>query len=272
MMKRLLSAVLLIAPLVAGAQVVSTTPPADQPPAPQAVPPPPPATPPAPQSSAPVEQLPQDDTYDEGEALPPADQYASPPTAVAPAAPSGQWVWTDQYGWIWMPYGTAYTYLPVGAYPDMYVYFPAYGWRWCVAPWVWGIGPRPFFGVYGWARFGWYGRGYGRWYGFHGGPVWAGRGWGHPGWYGHPGYPGTAVRPVPRLGFAAARPGGFARSGVVARPAPVARGGFSAPHGGTFSAPHGGTFSAPHGGSFSAPRGGGFSGGHAVAHGGFGRR
>jgi hypothetical protein len=258
MMKRLLSAVLLIAPLVAGAQVVSTYPPADQPPAPQpqALPPPPPAAPPAPQSAAPVEPLPQDDTYDEGEALPPADE-----TAAAPTSSSGQWVWTDQYGWIWMPYGNAYTYLPAGAYPDMYVYFPAYGWRWCVAPWVWGVGPRPYFGVYGWARFGWYGHGYGHWYGFHPAPVWAGRSWGHPGWYGHPGYPGTAVRPGPRPGVVVSRPGGSARSGVVARPAPFR----SAP------APHAG-FSAPRGGGFSGPRGGGFSGGHAVAHGGFARR
>src|SRR5262245_7109584 len=81
--------------------------------------------------------------------------------------------------------GSAYTYVPAGAYPDMYVYFPAYGWRWVVAPWVWGIGPHPYFGVYGWARYGWYGHGFGRWYGFRGGPVWAGRVWGHP--YVHPG-------------------------------------------------------------------------------------
>ena len=70
-----------------------------------------------------------------------------------------------------MPYGAGYTYLPASAYPDMYVYYPAYGWRWVVAPWVWGIGPRPYFGVYGGARFGWYGHGYGRWYGYRGGPV-----------------------------------------------------------------------------------------------------
>src|SRR5678816_2048392 len=86
-------------------------------------------------------------------------------------------------------------------YPDMYLYVPAYGWRWVVAPWVWGIGPRPYFGVYGFARFPWYGRGYGRWYGYRGGPVWAGRGWGHPGWYGpgHPAVPGRVVRPAPHV-------------------------------------------------------------------------
>ena len=259
-MKKLLSAVLLLAPLVAGAQVVSTTPPVDQAPLPQpqAVPPPPPAAPPS--SMAPVQPLPQDDTYGEPDVQEPTDQYASPPIAAAPAPANGQWVYTSQYGWVWMPYGAAYTYLPAGAYPDMYVYFPVYGWRWVVAPWVWGVGPRPYFGVYGWTRYAWYGHGFGRWYGYHGGPVWAGRGWGRPGSYGHPGYPGTVVRPAPhvagpRPGAVVTRPGGFARSGVIARPVPVAR-------------------PAPVArGGFAAPRGGGFSGGHAVGHaGGFGRR
>jgi hypothetical protein len=164
--------------------------------------------------------------------------------AVAPAPATGQWVYTAQYGWVWMPYGAAYTYLPAGAYPDMYLYVPAYGWRWVVAPWVWGIGPSPYFGVYGWARFPWYGHGFGRWYGFRGGPVWASRGWGHPGWYGvapHPTVPGRLVRPAPhvftpRPGVVVTpRPGGFAR------PAPIARsGGFAAPRPGGFAGPRGG--------------------------------
>jgi hypothetical protein len=185
----------------------------------------------------------------------PADpELAPPPVAVAPAPAGGQWVYTSQYGWVWMPYGSAYTYVPAGAYPDMYVYYPSYGWRWVVAPWVWGIGPRPYFGLYGWARYGWYGHGFGRWYGYRGGPVWASHGWGHPGWYGHPVVrPNVVVHPAPyvapRPGVVVTRPGGFARPGVIARPAPVAQRGFS------------------------APRAGGFSGGHAVGHvGGFGRR
>jgi hypothetical protein len=148
-----------------------------------------------------------------------------------------------------MPYGTGYTYLPASAYPDMYVYTPAYGWRWVVAPWVWGLGPRPYFGVYGWNRFAWYGRGFGRWYGYRGGPVWASRGW-----YGAPAhrvYPGAVVRPAPhvvapRPGVVVTRPGSFARPGVVVRPGPVVR-------------------SAPVARSAPAPRTGGFSG-HAVGH------
>ncbi|HEY1334205.1 MAG TPA: hypothetical protein VGF31_08110, partial [Myxococcaceae bacterium] len=240
-MKRLLSTLLLIAPLVASAQVVSTTPPVDQPPTPQpqAVPPPPPYAPPPPATTAPVQPLPQDDTYAQP-AVPPSSEYGSPdvqeplpPPVVAAPSTSGQWVYTTQYGWVWMPYGSAYTYLPSSAYPDMYVYAPAFGWRWVVAPWVWGVGPRPYFGVYGFNRFVWYGRGFGRWYGYRGGPVWANRGW-----YGSPAhrvYPGAVVRPAPyasrpgvvvahpnvaapRPGVVVTRPGGFARPGVVARP------------------------------------------------------
>jgi hypothetical protein len=155
-----------------------------------------------------------------------------------------------------MPYGAAYTYLPASAYPDMYVYAPAYGWRWVVAPWVWGIGPRPYFGLYGFNRFVWYGRGFGgRWYGYRGGgPAWANRGW-----YGSPShrvYPGAVVRPAPyvgapRPGVVVTRPGGFARPGVVDRPAPVQHAPMARP--------------APIARSAPAARSGGFSG-HAVGH------
>src|SRR5579859_2681336 len=33
---------------------------------------------------------------------------ASAPQAYAPRTASGQWVYTNQYGWVWMPYGTQY--------------------------------------------------------------------------------------------------------------------------------------------------------------------
>ena len=250
-MKNLFLGVLLLGPLAAGAQVLSTTPDVSEPPAPapQAVPPPPAATPPAPPSNlAQPEYAPPADTdqYTEEEPLPP------PNVQVAPASPTGQWVYTSQYGWVWMPYGAAYTYLPAAAYPDMYLYFPAYGWRWVVAPWVWGVGPRPWFGVYGWARYPWYGHGFGRWYGFRYGPVWTARGWGHPGWY----------RPAPHPGFAGpvARPGGI--------PHPVYRApAYSAPVYRAPARPSGfGRSSVGHPGGFAA-RPGGFGG----AHGGFGR-
>lgn len=97
------------------------------------------------------------------------------------AAPaSGQWVHTAQYGWVWIPYGGQYT--AQGSYGDespyQYVYYPSSGWCWLAAPWVWGWGVYPYFGVWGPGRFGWYRglvrSGYG-WGGYRGGGV--GRGW-----------------------------------------------------------------------------------------------
>src|SRR5450759_4426567 len=90
----------------------------------------------------------------------------------APAA--CQWLHTDHYGWVWMPYGDQYTY-EGNAYdssPYAYVYYPSYGWSWLAAPWIWGWGPYPFFGVRGALGFGWYRglyrAGYG-WGGYRGG-------------------------------------------------------------------------------------------------------
>jgi len=89
----------------------------------------------------------------------------APPQAAQPTDPSvppGQWVYTDQYGWVWMPYADSYTYVPQDGdgQPYEYVYYPTYGWTWVVAPWIWGWGPWPYFGVYGCASFGWYGHGW----------------------------------------------------------------------------------------------------------------
>ena len=75
----------------------------------------------------------------------------------ADSSPTGQWVYTNPEGWVWMPYDQSYTYVTPGedtAYS--YVYYPAVGWEWISAPWVIGIGPRPYWGVYGPGRFAWY--------------------------------------------------------------------------------------------------------------------
>ncbi len=171
MINRLLAIALVSFPFLAAAQVGApdSAPPsaAVEPPAPppESAPPPPPAT----------------------FAPPPQAARAAPPQAESVTLPptDGQWVYTSQYGWVWMPYGARYTYLPVGgAVPDMYVYYPAFGWRWVVAPWVWGLGPQPYFGVHGVVRFTWWGRGFGRWYGFAPRYVgWGGRGyWGGGRW------------------------------------------------------------------------------------------
>jgi len=109
----------------------------------------------------------------------------SPQAAKQEPAQKGQWVHTEQYGWVWMPYDEAYTHLSDdGNPPSMYVYYPATSsWCWVVAPWLWGWGPEPYFGVYGTAFYGWYGYGLGRWGGYHG--AYANYGWSSCGyWHG----------------------------------------------------------------------------------------
>jgi hypothetical protein len=93
---------------------------------------------------------------------PPSEQ--PPPGAHPNAAPPGGWVYTQQYGWVWMPYGDAYWYVPPNGYgqPYQYIYYPTGGWVWVAAPWIWGIGPWPWFGVVRPARFGWYAFGWWR--------------------------------------------------------------------------------------------------------------
>ncbi len=144
----------------------------------------------APQPSAPDGEAAQPPTPAPTQPPPPPPSQAPAPAPAGPSAPvTGQWVYTNQYGWVWMPYGAAYTHVPPGGSPPvMYLYEPAYGWCWVDAPWVWGWGPRPFFGVLGPIRFGWWGNGYGHWYGYRGGY----RNWGRRGWR------GGFARPYPR--------------------------------------------------------------------------
>jgi hypothetical protein len=98
---------------------------------------------------------------------PPAQRPAPPSQAQTPATqpvPPGQWVDTDQYGSVWMPYADAFTYAPPDGYgePYMYVFYPAFGWTWVVAPWVWGFGPWPQFGIHGPRSFAWFCHGWWR--------------------------------------------------------------------------------------------------------------
>ncbi len=151
------------------------------------------AAPPAEQPAPPAEQ-------------PPAPPASPPPVQVQPGAPvpqmqpapqasSGQWVYTQQYGWLWMPYGDQYVSSPENpygtVYPYEYVYRPAYGWTWLTAPWVWGWGPEIYFGLGGPRYYNWFhhrgfvGHGVFRGPGFRGelrGPV---RGYGGHGSGGH---------------------------------------------------------------------------------------
>lgn len=88
----------------------------------------------------------------------PSDSPGTPLTAAPPKAPpvDGQWVYTNQYGWVWMPYAESYTYVPSDGYPVMYVYGSTFGWRWVAAPWVFDYGPTPYWGTRGRASFVWY--------------------------------------------------------------------------------------------------------------------
>ncbi len=94
-------------------------------------------------------------------ANPPPAVQANPVPRPAPTQPgaSGQWVFTQQHGWLWMPYGEQYVY-PNESYPMEYVYAPRYGWTWLAAPWVWGWGPRVYFSIGGPVHYGWYHRGF----------------------------------------------------------------------------------------------------------------
>src|SRR3954452_15051204 len=172
----------------AGAQAAQppSSAPADVPPAPpQQLPPPPQAQVPQQQYQQPV-------------------QAAPPVAARAPA--SGQWVYTSQYGWVWIPYGSQYTYAPTttGVYPSEYVYYPTYGWTWVTAPWVFGWGIQPFFGGYGPYHYGWYHRAvaYGGWRGYGYGRVYGAGYRGFGGGY-RPAYGGY------RAGFAAPHTYGY---------------------------------------------------------------
>lgn len=245
----------------------ATEEPAAQPPtaAPAETPPAPPAELPQPPlqqfeqaAPAPTETAPQ--TY---EAAP-----QPMPQAAEPAPAQGQWVYTQQYGWVWMPYGSQYTYTPTqtGVYPSEYVYYPSYGWTWVVAPWVFGWGTTPYFGVYGASHFGWYHHAtFGGWRGgYH--PAYGARVY-NPGYrspapaYGgyHPGYV------PPRAGFGApvrtySRAPAFGTHPVFQGHA----GGLGSGHAGFGGAHFGGGFHAAFGGGHSSGgfHGGGFHGGH----------
>jgi hypothetical protein len=82
---------------------------------------------------------------------PPPQEAPTPPLASG----SGQWLYTQQYGWVWMPYGDRYVDVAANG-PYAYVYYPASGWVWLSAPWIIHVGPRPFFGRLGPWRFSWF--------------------------------------------------------------------------------------------------------------------
>ena len=132
------TAVLLLSLALATGALAQGQPPV---PAPTSQPPPPPAT--MPPTAQPIE--------------PPAAATSAPPPPPSSTV-AGEWVYTTQYGWIWMPYDQQYTHVVEdsgSAYE--FVFYPGFGWRWVVAPWVFGIGPAPHY-LHGPGRFAWYAR------------------------------------------------------------------------------------------------------------------
>ncbi len=74
---------------------------------------------------------------------PPAKLPAPPHAGVGwlprrPTTTAGEWVYTTVLGWIWAPRASAYADQPPQGQPHAFVYLPAGGWQWIVAPWVWG--------------------------------------------------------------------------------------------------------------------------------------
>ena len=123
------------------AQTEPPPPPPDdaQPPVPPPETRPPPPPPPAPPTAQPIE---------------PPQVTAN--TAPAPSNVPGEWVYTAQYGWVWMPYDQQYTHvIDTSGVAYMFVFYQPFGWRCVLAPWVFGLGPRPHF-VHGPGHFAWY--------------------------------------------------------------------------------------------------------------------
>jgi hypothetical protein len=97
--------------------------------------------------------------------------YPAPPQGAGQMATQGEWVYTAQNGWIWVPRGSTAT--TVGVEPYAYLYVPSYGWGWFASPW--GLGPFHY-GPWGWGP---------RWGVRYAPPGWGGiRGYGGRGYFG----------------------------------------------------------------------------------------
>jgi len=102
--------------------------------------------------------------------IPPAPgaELTAPLVPIAPATspvpmPAGQWVYTHEYGWLWIPYDQKYVHVTevakrfgCSAVAYEYAYYPVSGWRWVLAPWILRFGVVPYWGGLGPERFAWY--------------------------------------------------------------------------------------------------------------------
>lgn len=69
---------------------------------------------------------------------------------------SGQWVYTSEYGWIWVPSGASAS--TMDGVPYTYLYTPRFGWTWYISPW--GFGPYSYgaWVTHPWRPIGWHPR------------------------------------------------------------------------------------------------------------------
>ena len=116
----------------------------------------PPTAPPDMQPPMPPGQPPPPPVQAQAQAQPPTQQASMPAQAPQPGV-GGQWVYTDQYGWVWMPYGDQYTYEGTSTTPP-HIPMSTIQLRLDVAGGSVGLGwgAYPYFGVRGAVGFGWY--------------------------------------------------------------------------------------------------------------------
>lgn len=161
----------------------ATAEPGELPPPPPAQPPPPPAR--REEHAAPAKPAPEEPAADDDVVYSLRGVTITLPAPTLEFMRVGQWVYTTQYGWVYMPYGDQYVSPGTAAdpYAYAYAYYPDNGWTWLSAPWLSGSGPYPYSGDLGNAYWGRhlrpYGGGYSR---FRGPGQWpGGPGGGMPG-------------------------------------------------------------------------------------------
>jgi hypothetical protein len=66
----------------------------------------------------------------------PYEVAPNPDTRWVHSYSNGQWVYTTDYGWLWVPAGASTTL--VEGVPYAHLYTRAHGWNWYVAPWGFG--------------------------------------------------------------------------------------------------------------------------------------
>ena len=183
MLRRYLAAIVMLLALPGAARADAPA----QPPAPAPAQARPPGPPPAAGPPAPAFQTPPPPSAQPMELHQQTAPTAPPGPAIA--MPPGQWTYTQQYGWLWMPYDQRYTQvMDNAAVAYEYVYYPSFGWSWVVAPWVLGFGVAPYWGALGPAHFAWYAHPWFRVGTAHLRPSWG------PGFAGHGGFGHAAGR------------------------------------------------------------------------------